>query len=49
MFNAIGLFESPGLTPVFFVGEVRWRGKLTNERWIHETNFSLSFWILLAT
>ena len=33
----------------FFVCEVGWRAKFTKERWMHETNCSLSFWMLLPT
>ena len=33
--------------PLIFICGVGWRAQFTKERWIHETNRSLAFWMLL--
>ena len=40
-------FETPDVNPSEFCLWVGWRIKYKQERWTHETNSSLSFWMLL--
>ena len=47
MLTEIELFELPHLIPLDFVYGLGWRAKFTKERWIHETNCSLAFGMLL--
>jgi hypothetical protein len=45
--DEIELFESPDLIPLDFSLCGWMKAKFTKERWIHETNCSLAFWMLL--
>jgi len=47
MLTEAELFEFQDLIPLDFVYGLGWRAEFTEERWIHETNCSLAFGMLL--